>query len=190
MGHGYMKTFKIIVKGTVQRVGYRNSVYRIAKGLGIVGNIRNLDDPDESVEIFAQGVKIDDFLDAIKINNGVIDVKSIEKKETADEELFNKFEITRGTYEVENAERLDVAAYFLEQQVNETKTGFRESKERLTDGFGKVEGKLDTFHHDTSKRFDVMENKYGTVSENLEKIAKDLHELVDILRMFKPKEAG
>ncbi|MEW6528768.1 MAG: acylphosphatase [Candidatus Micrarchaeota archaeon] len=48
--------------------------------------------------------------------------------------------------------------------------------------------KLDEFHKDTTDRFDVMESKYGKVSESLEMISKDLHKLVEILAVFKPHD--
>jgi acylphosphatase len=45
----------LIIKGTVQKVGFRYSVvdYVNSKGLEIVGNVRNL--PDGSVKVVAQG---------------------------------------------------------------------------------------------------------------------------------------
>ena len=42
---------KIVVRGKVQGVGFRNATWRKAMELGIMGSVRNLD--DGSVEILA-----------------------------------------------------------------------------------------------------------------------------------------
>jgi len=165
-----MKTLKIIVKGIVQRVGYRNNVYRIAKTLKVKGYVKNLDDPDESVEIVAQQEEniLNEFLKLIKINDDVTEVNEIEKEEIKPGN-YKKFEISRGSYDEENAERLDVAAIHLYN---------------LSKKMDSMNGKLDTFHGDTTKRFDVMENKYGKISVTLDSISHSLEELVKILKTF------
>lgn len=50
-----MLQMTLIIKGTVQKVGFRYSVvdYVNSQQLGIVGNVRNL--PDGSVKVIAQG---------------------------------------------------------------------------------------------------------------------------------------
>lgn len=48
---------KIIVKGKVQRVGFRYFTYKLAKKMGLVGYVKNLE--DGSVEIVVEGKKED-----------------------------------------------------------------------------------------------------------------------------------
>jgi acylphosphatase len=46
-------SFRAIVVGRVQGVGFRYSAVREARGLGLTGSVSNL--PDGSVEVFAEG---------------------------------------------------------------------------------------------------------------------------------------
>ena len=41
--------WKIVVRGKVQGVGFRNATWRTAMELGIMGSIRNLDDGSEEI---------------------------------------------------------------------------------------------------------------------------------------------
>ena len=50
---------KIVVRGKVQGVGFRNATWRKAMELGIRGSVRNLD--DGSVEILASATDKADF---------------------------------------------------------------------------------------------------------------------------------
>ncbi|HMG67730.1 MAG TPA: acylphosphatase [Chitinophagaceae bacterium] len=50
-----MKTVRIIIKGFVQGVFYRQSTLKKAEELGIKGTVRNCE--DETVEIIAMGTK-------------------------------------------------------------------------------------------------------------------------------------
>ncbi|MBI5679589.1 MAG: carbamoyltransferase HypF [Methanobacterium sp.] len=62
-----MKKAKIIVQGIVQGVGFRPTVYRIAREMKINGSVRNL---GNSVEITLEGdkSKIEEFVENLKIN--------------------------------------------------------------------------------------------------------------------------
>lgn len=53
----------IIVKGNVQKVGYRGFVYRVAESLEIKGSIENL--TDGNVRIVAEGERknLEEFID-------------------------------------------------------------------------------------------------------------------------------
>jgi acylphosphatase len=48
-----MASYRYLVRGRVQGVGYRYFVLREAEGLGVAGFARNL--PDGSVEVMAEG---------------------------------------------------------------------------------------------------------------------------------------
>lgn len=47
--------FRAIISGRVQMVMYRDFVQRKARGLGVVGTVKNL--PDGTVEVIAEGEK-------------------------------------------------------------------------------------------------------------------------------------
>jgi acylphosphatase len=198
-----MKSLKLTVKGIVQKVGFRNTVYRAAKKLGIRGYIKNLDDPDESVEAVIQHPDekvLEEFINKIRINDGFIEVHEILKEEMEEKEYL-KFEAIRGSFEEENAERLDVAEMQLKRLTGAVVTGNQQVIEKLggkldkvNDNLGEkmdnVGNKLEAFSSATMQRFDTVDKKYGKISEKLDKLDKisdSLERLADVLEAFKPK---
>ncbi|MEA2000241.1 MAG: acylphosphatase [Euryarchaeota archaeon] len=112
-----MKRANIIVKGEVQRVGYRDAVVKLARKLKIVGFVENLKHYD--VRIIAEGedANIDLFIERIEIRKFPMDVESTEVSfETYDGE-FEYFEIKRGDWHEELLERLDTAGTLLYKSV-------------------------------------------------------------------------
>jgi len=201
-----MKAFKIIVRGRVQKFGYRRLVDEAAFDLGITGYVKNLDDK-KTVEIFAEHEDmaiIRKFVEKIKIVEYPIRVEQVEMKEVQPGG-YGGFEVIEGPLEIENRESIEAGAIYMRKLATEMKMTREELGNKMDEGFAKLGDKMDTlsnkmdngftklgdkldkFSDNTHKRFDVMEQKYGTISENLDKIAKDLHELVEILKMFKPK---
>ncbi len=59
-----MKAVRIVIKGLVQGVGFRPDVARIAKSLGVKGYVKNVS--GGSVEIWAEGERVEEFVSAIK----------------------------------------------------------------------------------------------------------------------------
>ncbi|MEA1998983.1 MAG: acylphosphatase [Euryarchaeota archaeon] len=110
-----MKRAIITVKGKVQKVRYRSKVKGIADGLGIVGEVENLE--DGSVRIFAEAEEgaLNEFITKLKMKNHLIDVRDVSvsfEDATGEFSAFKK--VISGTmYEV--AERLDDAADILEK---------------------------------------------------------------------------
>jgi len=233
-----MKALRILVRGRVQKVGYRRLVDEAAFDLGVTGYVKNLDDK-KTVEIFAEHEDIAiirRFVEKIKIVEYPIRVEQVETKEVQPVG-YSGFEVIEGPLEIENRESIEAGAIYMRKLATEMKMtreelsnkmdegftklgdkmdtlgdkmdtlgnkmdtlsnkmdtlsnkmdeGFTKLGDKMDNGFTKLGDKLDKFSNNTSKRFDVMEQKYGTVSENLDKIARDLHELVEILKMFKPK---
>ena len=190
-----MNRLKITVNGKVQRVGYRDVVSEIARELGLKGTVKNLED-EVSVEIIAEGEEkqLKKFLELINIKKYPIDVLNIETKEEEATEEFKYFKILRGEGTEEIGERLDLAGKLLYQSL-EKQDKMLDKQDKMLDKQDQMLGKQDetigaltTFHNDTRGRFDVMEHKYGKVSESLELISKGLHELVEILKVFKQKQ--
>ena len=60
------KAFRATVRGRVQMVMYRDFAARVARGLGIVGSVRNCD--DGAVEVIAEGEEsgLNLFLEKLK----------------------------------------------------------------------------------------------------------------------------
>ncbi|MBD3390018.1 hypothetical protein GF415_03635 [Candidatus Micrarchaeota archaeon] len=161
-----MKSLKIIVKGRVQRAGYRNFVDETAYALGIRGQVKNLE--DGSVEIIAQHEDkqiLEKFIEKVNVSEYPIHVKEIIREEV-ESEPFEEFDIKRGDLSKEQSERLDEAAFYLRQ----------------------VSTKIDSFSDSTSSRFDVVDTKYGKISEQLEHMSGSLDKLVSVLERFAPEK--
>ena len=206
-----MMGLKLTIRGIVQKVGYRNAVYRAAKEMKIKGYVKNLDDPDESVEAVIQhpdSQVLETFIKKIKINDGFIEVHEILKEEIQEKEC-PKFEIIRGSSKDEEGERLDVAEMALKNLTKAVVSGNQKIIEKQDEMINVLSKKQDQtikvlsqkhdetnailtkFSEETHISFDVMEKKYGAISEKLgklDKMADSFDELVEILRMFKPKE--
>ena len=112
-----MKKANIIVKGEVQRVGYRDAVAKLARKLKIVGFVENLKHYD--VRIIAEGedANIDLFIERIEIRKFPMDVESTEVSFETYEGEFEYFEIKRGDWHEELLERLDTAGTLLYKSV-------------------------------------------------------------------------
>jgi acylphosphatase len=87
-----MKKANIIVKGEVQRVGYKDAVVKLARKLKIVGFVENLKHYD--VRIIAEGedANIDLFIERIEIRKFPMDVESTEVSFETYEGEFEYFE--------------------------------------------------------------------------------------------------
>ncbi len=112
-----MQRANIIVKGEVQRVGYRDAVENIARKLNIKGCVENLIHYDVKILAEAEEESLKRFIETIKIKKYPIDVESVEVnyKEATNE--FEYFKINRGDPQEELAERFDVSGNLLYRTV-------------------------------------------------------------------------
>lgn len=88
-----MKSFRIIISGLVQGVGYRYFCYKKAVQYGITGYVKNL--YNGNVEVLAQGNEslIKDFIGELKIGPHYASVKSVNTDEMESEKVFEDFSI-------------------------------------------------------------------------------------------------
>ena len=110
-----MKRARIIVKGRVQRVGYRDEVEEIARRLGIKGFIENVKPYDVRIVAEGEDEAISEFIERIK--RFPIDVESVEVNFEDFKGEFEYFEIKRGDWQEELGERLDTAGKLLYRSV-------------------------------------------------------------------------
>lgn len=87
-----MKTYKIIFKGRVQGVGFRYTARNIAKRLDLDGTVKNLENGDVEVYIYADEDSLDKFVLELK-NQGFIRIDSADIKELDDDINQKGFEI-------------------------------------------------------------------------------------------------
>ena len=112
-----MKRARIIVKGRVQRVGYRDEVEEIARRLGIKGFVENIKPYDIRIVTEGEDEAISEFIERIKIRRFPIDVESVEVSFEDFKGEFEYFEIKRGDWQEELGERLDTAGKLLYRSV-------------------------------------------------------------------------
>jgi len=112
-----MKRARIIVKGRVQRVGYRDEVEEIARRLGIKGFVENIKPYDIRIVTEGEDEAISEFIERIKIKRFPIDVESVEVSFEDFKGEFEYFEIKRGDWQEELGERLDTAGKLLYRSV-------------------------------------------------------------------------
>lgn len=171
-----MKTVKLVVKGRVQRVGYRNEVSRVADELNIQGEIRNLE--DKTVEIIAQGTKenIKTFCKKIKVQEWPIRVKTVRVQIIGSDKIYEDFSIIRGDQQKETAKRADVAAVYLqtirremskEATAAKEKTLLKTAKEKTLLKTAR-EKTLNKFSQGTKTEFKHLDKKYGSISQKLD----------------------
>ncbi len=112
-----LKRAVAIAKGDVQSVGYRDEVLRIARRLGVTGQVINLRPYD--VEIVAEGDEdtLRSFLDRIRIRKYPVFVDDLEVGWEQYSGDFEYFEIKRGEWQDELFERFDTAGRLLYRTV-------------------------------------------------------------------------
>jgi acylphosphatase len=112
-----MKRVIVIVKGEVQRVGYRDAVEKIARKLKITGFVENIKPYDVRIVAEGEDENISEFVAQIEIKKFPVDVESTEVSFDAYKGEFDYFEIKRGEWQEELLERLDNAGALLYKSV-------------------------------------------------------------------------
>jgi acylphosphatase len=74
-----MKTIHLVVRGRVQMVFFRISTQKRARELGITGTVTNC--PDGSVEIYAQGTHLEEFVRWCSVGPTFARVDSVEAED-------------------------------------------------------------------------------------------------------------
>jgi len=99
---------EIIVKGEVQRLGYRDVVERTARKMKLTGFVENMKLYD--VRIICEGDKtiLNSFIEQIRIKEYPVDVEHLDVSFQDATGEFNYFEIKRGDMVEELGERLDI----------------------------------------------------------------------------------
>jgi acylphosphatase len=112
-----MRRVEILVKGRVQRVGYRDEVEELARRLKIAGFIENVKPYD--VRIVAEGddEALEQFIERLQIKRCPIEVERVEVRVEEFTGEYSYFEIKRGDLVEELGERLDFAGRLLYRSV-------------------------------------------------------------------------
>jgi acylphosphatase len=180
---------EIIVKGEVQRVGYRDEVEKIARKLNIKGFVENLKPYDVRIVCEGEEGDIKRFIGALRMEGDpliwVSDIAVAYEPPTGE---FKYFEIKRGSSEEETAERLDLAARHLKSLVSVV-SGMNENlggkidagREENRGGFAMLGDKIDTIKEDTSAMLETQDRTMGI----LEDVREDTGEITNALTFLK-----
>ncbi|MBN2251527.1 MAG: acylphosphatase, partial [Candidatus Altiarchaeota archaeon] len=109
-----MERAEIIVRGRVQRVGYRDYVAEVGNRLDLGGRVSNL--PDKTVQIIAEGERrvLDEFISLLKPKDDpLIKVTGSDVKFEKATGEFEYFDLEYGDFTAEGFERIGVAASYL-----------------------------------------------------------------------------
>jgi len=179
---------KIVAEGNVQKADYRDIIEDIAVKLGVKGFVENLRDKTVCVVCEAKKEVIDRFVDAIKIKNDIVDVKSVKIVETSPAtNEFKYFDIKYGSPEEELGERMVAAVKYAKLALHETRgvgeevKGSREDIQNMHKDMRKgqncIKDSIQNMHQDMNKRFDWVAEKYGDIGTGINSIKDDLGEL-------------
>ena len=195
---------KIIVKGEVQRVGYRDAVEKIARKLDINGFVENLKPYDVRIVCEGEEGNIKRFIGALKIDGdpliSVSDIVVEYEKPTGE---FTYFEIKRGSTDEETAERLDIAALHLKNLTSVVSMMNTNLGGKIDDLGEHVGGKIDNLgdkvdagREENRKGFAMLgaeinagreENREGfaMLGDKIDGIKEDTGEMTDTLTFLK-----
>ena len=166
------KSLRLVVRGTVQMVGYRRFVVREAARLGVVGHVRNL--PDLSVEVVAKAEEraLSKFIRAIGNPPEPASVESIARSPARVRGGVSAFTTKFGSMQ----EELQETVGGMETQFRDYRSEFKGFARRTNENFGALGGKLDSFAARTDENFRALGDKYGEISAKLSEILGTLTE--------------
>ncbi|OFV67737.1 MAG: acylphosphatase [Candidatus Syntrophoarchaeum caldarius] len=160
----------LIIKGRVQKAGYRDHIDEMAFNLDLTGYVKNL--PDGSVEVVCEGEreKIEQFIDLIWIKQYPISVEDIEVDysdatgEFRDFEIIREEDLTEAVYE-----RMDTAARYM-----------REMNRNLGEKIDKVAEKVDAGREENKQGFSMLGEKIDSIKDDTSAIRTSLSSLDDL----------
>jgi acylphosphatase/BMFP domain-containing protein YqiC len=180
---------EIIVKGAVQKAGYRDYVQEKARSLNIKGYVEN--QRDGSVRIMCEADKeaLEDFVKLINIKQDLIEVEKIEtvKKQPATGE-YEYFDIKYGPMEEEMGERMVAAvkiAVATRQDIRDMHEDMKNMHQDLKEGINSMhkdlKGSIESMHQDMNQNFKEMAERYDVISAELLRTREELQKAVDAL---------
>lgn len=175
---------RLLVKGTVQGVGFRALVKQLGRNLGLKGTIRNLS--DGSVEVYCEGTErlIRDFRKKLEYRGDPdspfsLNVESITLHPEGDMEYasppekWEPIDVDYGdalsTFEREMLERTEIGSLLL----METSSGTRQ-----------VGGEVKELRRAATRGFEDLDKKYHVIAQNLERLNPNIERMADSLALL------
>ena len=157
------RRIEVVVKGDVQKVGYRDTVQKIARSLDVKGYVENLRDGNVFMVCEGEDENISKFVEGIDIRKHFTHVREVEiTKESDYTGEFEYFDIKYGSMEEELGERIGTGILYAGATLEETKgtradikamhgdlnEGFKGIHEELKDGFKGTREDINSMHED------------------------------------------
>ncbi|MCX8205278.1 MAG: acylphosphatase [Candidatus Nezhaarchaeota archaeon] len=163
---GERRAVKLLVKGRVQRVGFRRYALDLAQELGLSGYVKNL--PNGSVEVFVQGAQglVSRFVEALKSPPPPIAVKEVVEVVGEPSLDLKEFKVVYGGL----VEELQEGFGAMQSMFMEYWKEFRGFREEFRDYREEFRGFADR----TDKGLQLLLEKYGEISEKLTVILETL----------------
>ncbi len=171
------KAVELIVSGEVQGVGYRGFVIRIARKLKLVGFVENLEDGTVRIWCKGEAASVDKFKELINVKNPVqaslIEVESIAEKALKFEDITTAgFKEKLGELGEEMAQGFATGNAYLS-------SGFTRLETTLGKKIDDLSSETKFFRAETNANFGVLSDKYGKISNTIERIDKNIEKMAN-----------
>jgi len=168
-----MKRGKIIAKGKVQKVGYRDFVQDSARELGINGYVENLEDGTVKVICEGKEPKIEEFIRDIKVKKDFLDVSDVSVKYEEPTGEFKVFKIKYGDVPEELGDRLGAALLYLGA-----------TNQKIDAGFKMLGEKQDMMLEKQDMMLEKQEDTIEAIERGKEEIVTEIKSLREDLRSY------
>ncbi len=161
---------EIVLKGRVQKAGYRDYIDEIAFELNLKGWVKNLEDGTVKVVCEGKGKSIEEFLNKIQIREYPIRVDNVDVEFFPTTGEFKDFTIVReedivfATYE-----RMDTAGRYM-REMNKNLGG---KLDKMLVGQDKMLGKQDQMLEKQNSLLEVTEKGFTGVKEEVHSLRDD-----------------
>ena len=172
---------RLIVKGKVQKAGYRDMVDEVAYGHHLRGFVRNL--PDGTVEIICEGERedIEKFKVAITIDTYHIQVTGIDINYLAPTGEFAYFDVIHDEDPTKaTAERADAAARYMRELDQHMGEKLFQVSSEIAHGRDATVSAVVSMDNHMAGCFGGLDEKYGKFGDRLDELTKDIKELKEI----------
>ena len=189
---------RLIVKGRVQDVDYRETVKDIARLMNVFGEVRNL--RNGSVEIlcgYNDKKHFEEFKDKITIKEQSHFKPFVEKIDEYPEDInLDVFTVDYGDVQTQLLKKTIVGSKAM-KDMSKQMNSMNDSMDLMNDSMNSMNGsinlmndsinlmnenlgnKIDSLNDNITNRFDIMEERYGTIGETIIKLEKHIGKLVE-----------
>ncbi|MCS7141329.1 MAG: acylphosphatase [Candidatus Nitrosocaldus sp.] len=183
-----MLAYRLVVKGRVQRVGFRRYVLEQARALGLKGNVRNED--DDSVHVHAQGDEdtLKRFIELIRSAPPPAYVASVEISPAAVVEDMRSFKIIYGELGDELQEGFGAMQSVFDDYRQEFRSyvgEFREFARRTDQNFAEIKQELRLVREDLKQEIQATrEDLKQEIQATREDLKQEIRSVGDKLQAF------